>query len=516
MLNWLRLLLSATLMFMTAALLSSTASAADIDPEGSAVVAWAGPMTSLDPHRVGNTADQVYMFLLYDRLTQLGADMTIKPMLASSWAFSGDGKSLTLTLRDDVLFHDGSRFDAAAVKVNLDRARTIDRSTVANLLSSIESVDVVSDFEVRLNLKASEGGNLPAVLATSAGAMISPKAIGDGRDLVLNPGDAGSGPYTITTARPNDTVIFVRPSVKYWDTGAGLLKQLEVRFVGQAAARLNGIRSGQFDVAQIVGNDIAAAKKMSASGAFEAYIAQSANVQSLLIKADRPALANIKIRQAIAHAIDRDAIAQAALGGNCLTTDQPVLKSNWAHNPDLASFSNYDPAKAAELVKASGVTSPSFDIAFAPGTYWEPQANIIQSMLGKVGIQAKLVAMQQSDALAAFRNGQIDSYQFTIPATIDPSLLINQLYLGGSNVTPKDKRDAIQAQAVKGTDPSLSADMRAATYRDVFRMGSEEVWAFPICAINMVWAHKKNIAGIDETAWHFAGLPDLRYLSAQK
>jgi peptide/nickel transport system substrate-binding protein len=473
-------------------------------------------MTSLDPHRVGNTADQVYLFLIYDRLTQLGSDMTIKPMLAKSWTFSDDGKSLTLMLRDDVLFHDGSRLDAAAVKANLERALTLDRSTVATLLSSVQSVDVAGDFEVKLNLKPGEGGNLPAVLATSAGAMISPKAIADGRDLVLDPGDAGSGPYTPSVARPNDTVIFVHPKVKYWDTGAGLLKQLEVRFVQQAAARLNGIRAGQFDVAQIVGNDISAAKKMSASGAFDAYIAQSANVQSLLIRADRPALANVKLRQAIAHGIDRDAIAQAALGGNCLTTDQPVLKTNWAYNPDLAGFSNYDPDKAAALVKESGVASPGFDIVFAPGTYWEPQANIIQSMLGKVGIQVKLVAMQQSDALAAFRNGQVDAYQFTIPATIDPSLLINQLYLSGSNVTPKDRRDAVQAQATRGTDPSLAGDARAAVYQDVFRMGAEDVWAFPICAINMVWAHKKNIAGIDATAWHFAGLPDLRHLSVQK
>src|SRR5262249_1714560 len=142
------------------------------DAEGQLVVAWAGPMTSLDPHRVGNSADQVYLFLMYDRLTRLDTDLTIKPMLAKSWGFGADGRTLTLQLRDDVTFHDGTPFNAAAVKANLERAKQIDRSTVTNLLASIESIEAVGDYEVRLNLKEGEGGNLPAVLATSAGAMI--------------------------------------------------------------------------------------------------------------------------------------------------------------------------------------------------------------------------------------------------------------------------------------------------------------------------------------------------------
>jgi peptide/nickel transport system substrate-binding protein len=487
-----------------------------VDPDGSIVVAWAGPMTSLDPHRVGNSADQVYLFLMYDRLTRVDPNFNIQPMLAKSWSFGEDGKTLILQLRDDVTFHDGTPFDAAAVKANLDRAKTVERSTVANVLASIDTIDVVNEHEVRLNLKEGEGGDLPAVLASSAGAMISPKAIADGRNLSLDPKDAGSGPYMPQVARPNDTVIFVHAPVKYWDQKAGLLKQLEVRFVAQGAARLNGVRAGQFDVGQMLGNDIEPAKKLGRSGQIGAYEAQSSNVQSLLLRADRPALNNPKLRQAIAHAIDRQAIIKAAFGGNCLAADQPVINTHWAYNPNLAGLSNYDPDKAAELLKESGLASPSFDIVFGPGTSWEPQANIIQGMLNKVGIDAKLVPMPQSDGLAAFRNGQVDSFQFTIPATIDPSMIVNTLYIGGSAIVPADTKDKVTEMAKRGTNPSQSNEQRAEVYRQIFQTAAEGVWTFPICATTQVWAHKKNVIGIETADWHFGGLPDMRNLAVVK
>ncbi|MFI0842902.1 ABC transporter substrate-binding protein [Mesorhizobium sp. IMUNJ 23232] len=501
---------------MVAACSISLAQAADIDPEGTVTMAWAGPMTSLDPHVVTGTADQIYTFLMYDRLTNVDANFVIQPMLAKSWAFGEGGKTLVLQLRDDVVFHDGTPFNAAAVKANLERAKTVEGSTVKNVLASIASIDVVSDFEVRLNLNLGQGGDLPAVLASSAGAMISPKAIADGRDLRLDPKDAGSGPYMPTVARPSDTVIYVRAPVKYWDPTAGLLKQFEVRFVTQAAARLNGVRAGQFDLAQILGNDMEAAKKLAQSGTLVAHDAQSSNVQSLLIRADRPAIGNLKLREAVAHAIDRDAISKAAFAGNCLVTDQPVISTHWAYNKDLAGFSNFDPEKAAALVEESGVSQPSFDIVFSPGTSWEPQANIVQGMLAKVGIDAKLTPMPQADAFNAFREGQVDSFQYVIPATVDPSIIVNSLLTGGYALAPAGVKDKILEMAKLGTDPSQSNEQRAGTYRELFKLAAEDVWLFPICASKAVWAHKKTLVGVEDARWYFASLPDFRGIAVAR
>ena len=131
--------------------------AAEIDPEGSVTMAWAGPMASLDPHVVPGLADQIYTFLMYDRLLNLDPSVTLQPMLAKSWAFVDDGRALVLQLRDDVVFQDGTPFNAEAVKINLERGKNLETSTVKTALQSIRSIDVVSDHEVRLNLVPGQG-----------------------------------------------------------------------------------------------------------------------------------------------------------------------------------------------------------------------------------------------------------------------------------------------------------------------------------------------------------------------
>ena len=490
--------------------------AAEIDPEGSVTMAWAGPMASLDPHVVPGLADQIYTFLMYDRLLNLDPSVTLQPMLAKSWAFVDDGRALVLQLRDDVVFQDGTPFNAEAVKINLERGKNLETSTVKTALQSIKSIDVVSDHEVRLNLVPGQGGNLPAMLASTAGAMISPKAIADGRDLRLDPRDAGSGAYMPVTVRPNDTVIFTRSPVKYWDTHAGHLKKFEVRFVTQAAARLNGIRAGQFDLAQILGSDMQAAKKLAEGGVFAAHEAQTSNVQSMLLRGDRENLKNVKLRQAIVHAIDRKAIALAVFGGNCQVTSQALVDTHWAYNKELDSLSNYDPEKAAALVKESGIASPTFDIVFSPGTSWEPQANIIQGMLAKVGINAKLVPMPQQDGLTAVRNGQSDSFVYVIVGTVDPSMMVDALFTGGYNLAPADAKAKIAVMADQAVNPKQTPEQRAAIYRDIFKLGAENAWYFPICASKVVWAHKKNISGVEDAWWYFASLPDFRGIAVNK
>lgn len=516
MLSKLRLFLCSAAAAAAIGLAFAPAHAAEVDPEGSVIMAWAGPPASLDPHIVPGLADPLYMFLMYDRLTNIDTSAVVQPMLAKSWTFDADGRTLALELRDDVLFHDGSRFDAEAVKANIERGQNVEGSTVRNALSSIESVEVAGDFRVVFHLKPGLGGDLPALLATSAGIMVSPKALSDGRDLRLAPGDAGSGPYMPTAFRPNDTAIYTRAPVKYWDTSAGLLRQLEVRFVAQTTARLNGVRAGQFDVAQILGADMEAAKKLGETGQITAYEATTSNVQALMIQADRPAMGNLKLRQAVAHAIDREAISQAAFAGNCVVADQPVLSTHWAFNPDLAGFSNYDPEKAAALVKESGIASPAFDIVFAPGTSWEPQANIIQGMLGKVGIEGRLVPMPQQDGLTAFRNGQADTLQYVTIATVDPGMTISSVYTGGYNIAPADAKAKVAEMAAQATDPKQTTEQRAALYRDIFRMSAEGVWIYPICASKHVWAHKNNLVGVEDAWGFFAGLPDFRNIYVSK
>ena len=110
----------------------------DLDLEATIRITTAAPGVSLDPHRERQSGDRDYTNLLYDRLTIINTDQSVAPMLAESWEFSDDGTTLTLTLRADATFQDGTPVDAAAVKANLERAQTLADGTVASFLCQRE------------------------------------------------------------------------------------------------------------------------------------------------------------------------------------------------------------------------------------------------------------------------------------------------------------------------------------------------------------------------------------------
>lgn len=168
---------------------SPAAASAQIDPDGTFRYALVQYSVSTDPHRSATPWDMVYFRLAYDQLFWQNQDGELEPMLATEWEFVDDGKALEMTLRDDVTFIDGEKFSAAAVKANLDRAMTLESSLHKGALARVECVELVDDYRVRINLNG-PGGNLPDLLASNVGSMISPAAF-DSPDLDQNP--VGSG-----------------------------------------------------------------------------------------------------------------------------------------------------------------------------------------------------------------------------------------------------------------------------------------------------------------------------------
>jgi peptide/nickel transport system substrate-binding protein len=111
-----------------------------VDPEGSLAVGTVTVPTGFDPHQERSGGERPYTFLVFDRLTKIGSEMQAEPMLGTDWEFSEDGLAMTMNLRDDVTFHDGTVFDATAVQANIQRAKTVQGSTVADELALVESV----------------------------------------------------------------------------------------------------------------------------------------------------------------------------------------------------------------------------------------------------------------------------------------------------------------------------------------------------------------------------------------
>ena len=241
----------------------------DLDLEATIRITTAAPGVSLDPHRERQSGDRDYTNLLYDRLTIIDTDQSVAPMLAESWEFSEDGTTLTLTLRADATFQDGTPVDAAAVKANLERAQTLADGTVASFLSNVSAIEAVDDTTVALTI--TEGGaDLPAILATNVGMIVNPKAFTDGRDLDPGPRRCRFRSYQVVEFVPNERAVFERVD-GHWDPDAGKVKRIEMGFIPRGSSRVDGLRAGQLDLIQVTGVDQQVGLPLVESGEFGGF-----------------------------------------------------------------------------------------------------------------------------------------------------------------------------------------------------------------------------------------------------
>lgn len=483
-----------------------------VDRDAVLRIGYAGPTQSLDPAKQGIGGSQPSTFLIYDRLTQIDNDLRVKPMLAASWEFAPNGSYLDMKLREGVTFHDGTPVDAAAVKANLDRGKSLPGSTVAPTLAAITSVNVVDPLTVRLNLAPSSGADLPTVLASNAGEIISPRALADGRDLGNAPGDAGSGPYVVAEYRPNEIVAFERATGQYWDTEAAKPKRVEIVYSPQGSTRLNALRAGQFDVAQLTGPDVQTAERLAESGAFATSRAPILTPYSLFIRSSAPPFADPRVRQAISMAIDRKAISESLLSGDCEPRVQPYPKGHWAHVDGLEEKSAGTPEKARQLLAQLGGNVVNFQLAFTAGSSFEPIAQAIQSQLAAVGIKVELAPLPSAAAFAGYREGRYPAYLGASPIDAEPAQLLKTAYLGGFNAG-EAVRATITPLANQANNPTLSQEQRGTLYGRIWTEVAGQASLINICASTQLWAYSPKVTGIDQMPWRWSGLLDARYLA---
>ena len=351
-----------------------------------------------DPHMATNPFGRSWMYPFYDRLTQIDQEGAVQPMLATSWEFSEDASSLTFELRDDVVFQDGTPFDAEAAKANLDRARTQETGagTFVDLLA-VESVEVVGPYTVQLNL-SSPGGALPAILSDQAGMMISPAAFAN-PDLATMP--VGSGPFVPTEFRV-DEVMLAEAFEDYWDPELPKVDNLELQFVLEPTTRLNATASGEIDGGTL---DIGLFTRQEAEDLGLTLTERfSTAIYHLFMNTERvPALANPAVRRAMAMAVDQEGINTALFNGQCTPTDQVFGEGWFPHNPDIGSdYIPYDPDMARQIIEEEGAAGTEFTTITANIPSFVAQAEALQAQLAEVGITMNVAPTPIPELISGF------------------------------------------------------------------------------------------------------------------
>ncbi len=314
-----------------------------------------------------NGPENHYYQAVYDTL--LGLDKDGKPAanLATEWSYDATNTTLSLTLRDDVKFTDGTPFDAAAVKANLEKAKQ-STGEAGSALKAVDSVTVVDATHANVVLSAPDP-SLVDSLARSSGYMASPKALGNA-DLSTNP--VGSGPYVYDASKSTagSTYVFTR-NADYWNKAAYPYDSVEIKYLDDTTATLNGLRSGQIQGASGASADLVTGAKQAGLTVTQF---PSGGVEGVWLwdrdGANTAALANEKVRQAINYAFDRKTIVDKIKKGLGTPTVQIFGPSTNAYDPALENTYSYDLDKAKALMAEAGypdgfsMTLPDFSPVF--------------------------------------------------------------------------------------------------------------------------------------------------------
>jgi peptide/nickel transport system substrate-binding protein len=375
----------------------------------------------LDPTLARTFVGRIVFNSLCDKLFDLDEKLAIVPQLATSYAWSGDHKALTIKLRQGVTFHDGEKLDAAAVKFNLERHKTMQGSNRRGELAPVTSVDAVDAQTVRLNL-AAPFAPLLAVLTDRAGMMVSPKAAQAAGDK-FGAKPVCSGPFQFVERVAQDRIVLER-FANYWNKAAIHFDRVVYQPIVDASVRLANLRSGQLDfIERMAPSDVPGLKgdsRFKISRIVEiGYQGVTINIGKSDQSQKNPLGRDARVREAFELSLDRNAITQVAMDGEAEIGNQWVAPNNswYAKNVPIPKR---DVARARALLATAGVPNPSFTLMTPTTSDAQKIAQVVQAMAKEAGFDVKVQSTEFSTSLDLADKGQFDAYMLAWSGRADP------------------------------------------------------------------------------------------------
>ena len=348
-------------------------------------VAYPANPSSLDPATGGAGTDHAILWTMYDTLVEWDyATLKPKPGMAE-WSFP-DGNTMLLNIKAGIKFHDGTPCDAEAVKWNIDRNRGDATSNLKADLASITATAVVSPTQVKLTLSQADAA-LPAILSDRSGMMVSPTAQKAATGNEFNRKPVGAGPWKFVSWADNQKVVVTRHT-EYWRPGMPYLDGIEFAIIPELATGLRSVVSKQNDFAY----QLSARFKpiVLREKALKLVSGPTLYCLQLYMNFSRAPLNNLKLRQAINYALDRDLYVKATLEGAGEAARMNLPSTHWAYDKGVAGMYPHNLEKAKALMAEAGL-SGGIDITC--GNYTDQDSvrrgEIVMEQLGKIGVRVK-------------------------------------------------------------------------------------------------------------------------------
>ncbi|MBA3297812.1 MAG: ABC transporter substrate-binding protein [Acidobacteria bacterium] len=446
---------------------------------------------------------------IFNGLVGLDEQLQPIPELAERWTVEEGGRTYRFALRPGVTWHDGAPFTSADVKFTFEQALLKYHSrTRAALEGLLETVDTPDNLTAVFRLKRPYGPLLQRLDVVEAS--IIPKHQYDGHDLLRGEPTRrpiGTGPFRFVSYSTSDRIVLERNQT-YFRQGVPGIDRLVFRILPNAASAVAALESGEVDyTVSVPGPDIprlqrtpgiAVVKSAGGSGG-------SACQEVLIPNLTRRPLTDLRVRRAIAHAIDRDFIAERVYFGQGQPATGPISRLiPWAYTPDIRQYP-HDPAKARKLLDDAGVKANAngerFAVTFTHGANQQRLGQALREQLKGVGITLHLEMLDFNAAVErVFVKKTFDLGLASFCNGADPEIGVRRVYVS-SNIGPypfsngASYRNATIDALFDAAAQHVEKDQRREKYIEIQRILAEDVPYFWLIDSETLRAHRRTFSG---------------------
>lgn len=460
----------------------------------------------LDPALVDDGESAKVMSNIYEGLLKYDKDSTkVLPSLAKSWDVSTDGLTYTFHLQEGVKFHDGTDFNAEAVKVNIDRQLppqvTEDMAYASFVYGSVKNVEVVDTNTVKINLTAPSTPLLNNLAMIMAAPIVSPKALKDSNNNV-NQAPVGTGPYKFVKWEKDQNIVLERND-NYWGTKANI-KNVIFKFIKDNSARVVALNNGEADI--IDGIDATVVKQITDAGN-KIFQAPGMNINYLAYNTSKKPFNDQKVRVAISQAINVPELVESLYQGYSKPATSILPEFMEGYDKSISQIA-YDPTAAAKTLKEAGVTSLHMITYTNPRPYnaatGQSLAEAIQGYLSKVGVQVSIDSYDWATYKEKLKGGDYDlGFYGWIGDNGDPD---NFLYLLSIDDPTMNialyKNDEFNSLIAKGLTTPAGND-RNAIYTQLEKIAAADAAWLPISHAETLCAYRPNV---ENFYFHMTGI----------
>lgn len=451
----------------------------------------------LDPALVDDAESVRVISNIYEGLLQYAKDsVDIKPCLAKSWDISEDGLSYTFHLRDDVKFHDGSEFNAEAVKFNIDRQlpgqKTEDMPYAEAVYGVVKDVEVLDKYTVKINLK-SKCTPFLSNLAMSLGApMVSPKALQESNNN-LNEHPVGTGPYKFVRWDKSQNVVLVKND-NYWGEKAKTTN-LVFKLISDHSARAVALTNGEVDI--ISGVDVNVVDQIK-NGGCKVFDNEGMNIFYTAFNTTSPTFKDSKLRRAVVQAINVPEMTETLTKGygTPATSILPTFVDGYDESIKQAP---YDPEAAKKTLSEAGVTNVHFITHTGPGA--QETAEAIQGYLKKIGVNCTIDSYDWTTYKDKTKNGDYDMcYYGWVGDNGDPDNFLNILSVSDYTINVSRYNNPDYNAGIKKGLEAPRGEERNKIYTDLEKMQAEDAVLLPLWHKRALAGYRPNINNFSEHA----------------